>query len=123
MKKEVIRTANAPMPGGPYSQGIISGKRIYVSGQRPVDTRSGEIPSDFEAQARLCLGNIRSVLEAGNAGMNDVVMVTVYLSDIANFAAFNEIYKQYFAEPFPARTTVSCTLRGIMVEISAIAEI
>lgn len=123
MKKEEIRTANAPLPAGPYSQGVKTGGRIYVSGQRPEDAASGNIPQDFAAQAALCLENIRSILEAGGAGMNNVVMVTVYLADLANFAAFNEIYLRYFDRPYPARTTVGCALRGMMVEVTAIAEI
>lgn len=123
MKKQEIRTEKAPLPGGPYSQGLKTGSRVYVAGQRPVDAATGKIPATFAEQARLCLDNVRHVLEAGGAATDDVVKVTVYLSDIGNFAAFNEIYKTYFAPPYPARTTVSCALRGILVEVDAIAEI
>lgn len=122
MKKE-IRTPKAPLPGGPYSQGIRSGSRVYVSGQRPADAATGAVPEDFHAQARLCLDNVRHVLEAAGAGMDNVTSVNVYLSDIGHFAAFNEIYTTYFQPPYPTRTTISCSLRGIMVEISAIAEL
>ena len=123
MKKKEIRTPKAPLPGGPYSQGLNVGGRIYVAGQRPQDAETGAIPEDFAGQARLCLDNIRSILEEAGASMNDVVMVTVYLADIADFAEFNEIYRQYFDAPYPTRTTVCCTLRGILVEINAIAEV
>lgn len=123
MKKQEIRTEKAPLPGGPYSQGLKAGSRVYVAGQRPVDAATGNIPETFEEQARQCLDNVRYVLEAGGATTDDVVRVTVYLSDIGNFAAFNEIYKTYFSAPFPTRTTVSCALRGILVEVDAIAEI
>lgn len=121
--KEEIRTPKAPLPGGPYSQGIKSGSRIYVAGQRPVDAATGAVPEDFSAQARLCLENVRHVLEAGGASMADVANVNVYLSDIKYFAEFNEIYSTFFTAPYPARTTISCALRGILVEISAMAEL
>ena len=121
--KQEIRTEKAPLPGGPYSQGLKVGSRIYVAGQRPADAATGKIPEDFAAQAKQVLENVRHVLEAGGGSMDDVVKVTVYLTDIANFAAFNEIYTTYFSPPFPTRTTVSCSLRGILVEVDAIAEI
>ena len=123
MKKEEIRTPKAPLPGGPYSQGLKAGGRVYVAGQRPVNAATNSIPENFADQAKQCLDNVRHVLEAAGAGMDDVVSVTVYLADIASFAEFNEIYKQYFTAPFPTRTTVACTLRGILVEVNAVAEI
>lgn len=123
MTKQEIRTPKAPLPGGPYSQGLKTGGRIYVSGQRPQDASTGTIPEGFADQARQCLNNVRNVLEEAGASLNDVVMVTVYLADIGYFAEFNEIYKQYFAAPNPTRTTVSCSLRGIFVEVNAIAEV
>ncbi|SBW03231.1 conserved hypothetical protein [uncultured delta proteobacterium] len=121
--KQEIRTEKAPLPGGPYSQGLKVGSRIYVAGQRPADAATGKIPEDFASQAKQVLENVRHVLEAGGGTMDDVVKVTVYLTDIANFAAFNAIYTTYFSPPFPTRTTVSCSLRGILVEVDAIAEI
>ncbi len=120
--KQEIRTTKAPLPGGPYSQGIKTGSRVYVAGQRPVDPETNAIPEDFASQARLCLSNVRAVLEAAGASMSDVAAVTVYLADIGHFAEFNEIYKQCFDAPYPVRTTVSCELRGILVEVNAIAE-
>lgn len=121
--KEIIRTDNAPLPGGPYSQGVKINSRVYVAGQRPVDAKTGVIPETFAEQAELTLTNVRQVLEAGGAAMDDVVKVTVYLADIAHFAEFNEVYKTFFRDPYPARTTISCALRGILVEVDAIAEI
>jgi 2-iminobutanoate/2-iminopropanoate deaminase len=121
--KQEIYTAKAPTPGGPYSQGIKSGSRIYVAGQRPAEAATNAVPESFAEQARLCLRNVRHVLEAGGASLDDVVAVNVFLADINYFAELNEIYKSYFKKPYPARTTISCALRGILVEISAIAEI
>jgi 2-iminobutanoate/2-iminopropanoate deaminase len=123
MKKKEIRTAKSPLPGGPYSQGLRVGERIYVAGQRPQAPVTGDIPADFAGQARQCLENIRNILEADGSSMNDVVMVNVYLADIGYFAEFNAIYEQYFDAPYPTRTTICCVLRGILVEISAIAEL
>lgn len=121
--KEVILTDKAPLPGGPYSQGLKVGARVYVAGQRPVDAKTGLIPESFADQTRLVLANVRHVLEAGGASMNDVVKVSVYLADISLFAEFNEIYKTVFQEPYPVRTTISCSLRDILVEVDAIAEL
>lgn len=120
--KQEIRTDKAPLPGGPYSQGLKIGSRVYVAGQRPVAAATGEIPASFKEQARLALENVRHVVEAGGACMDDVVKVTVYLADISHFAEFNEIYTTFFSAPYPVRTTVSCSLRGIFVEVDAIAE-
>ncbi|MDR3176641.1 MAG: Rid family detoxifying hydrolase [Desulfovibrio sp.] len=122
MKKE-IRAENAPRPGGPYAQGIKAGGRIYVSGQRPARPSDNSIPPDFPSQVRQCLDNVRAVLEAGGASLEDVVQVGVFLTDLDNFSAFNDIYSSYFKPPHPARTTVGCALRGIMVEINAVAEL
>jgi 2-iminobutanoate/2-iminopropanoate deaminase len=121
--KEELFTPRAPAPGGPYSQGIKAGSRVYVAGQRPVDAATNTVPQSFAAQAELCLGNVRHVLEAGGATLDDVVAVNVFLADISHFAEFNEIYKKFFKKPYPTRTTISCALRGILVEINAIAEI
>ena len=120
--KEEIRTDKAPLPAGPYSQGLKAGNRVYVAGQRPVDAKTGKIPETFAAQAKLVLENVRHILEAGGATTDDVVKVTVYLTDLAHFAEFNEIYKTFFSAPYPTRTTVGCSLRGILVEVDAIAE-
>jgi len=122
MKQEIF-TSKVPAPGGPYSQGIRSASRIYVAGQRPVDAATDAIPASFAEQAELCLRNVRHVLEAGGATLDDVVTVNVFLADLGHFAEFNEIYTRFFKKPYPARTTISCALRGILVEINAIAEI
>ncbi len=121
--KQEIRTDQAPTPAGPYSQGLKAGNRVYVAGQRPVIPETGELAQGLEAQSRQCLENVRNVLRAAGAEMDHVVKVTVYLADLQNFAAFNAIYKEYFKPPYPVRTTVSCTLRGVQVEVDAIAEL
>lgn len=122
MKKE-IRTDKAPVPGGPYSQGLIAGGRIYVAGQTPVNPATGKIPEGVAAQTRQVLENIRAILEAGGGSMDAVVKTTAHLSDMKHFQEFNEVYKQFFKPPYPVRTTVASGLVGIYVEIDVIAEL
>lgn len=116
-----ISTDNAPQPAGPYSQGIAAGNLVFVAGQGPKDPASGQTPDGIQAQTHQVLKNIRSILEASGASLRDVVKVTAHLSDLANFQAFNEVYRQYFQEPLPVRTTVGSRLNNILVEIDVIA--
>ena len=120
MKKQ-ISTTGAPPPGATYSQGLIVGDTVYVSGTRPVDPKTGAIPESVGEQTRLVMENIKTILEAGGAGMNDVVKATVHLADVDHFKEFNEVYSRYFEPPYPVRTTVGSVLRGILVEIDVIA--
>ncbi|SFU44366.1 2-iminobutanoate/2-iminopropanoate deaminase [Alicyclobacillus macrosporangiidus] len=121
--KESIRTTQAPQPFGPYSQAVKAGNRIYVSGQRPVDVNTGEMPADIVGQARQVLKNVQAILQAAGATLDDVVKVNVYLADLKDFAAFNSVYAEFFREPYPARTTIGAALRGILVEVDVIAEL
>lgn len=121
MKKE-IRTEKAPAPIGPYSQAIVAGNRVYVAGQGPLNVETGKMPEDVGEQTRQVLTNIRTILEAAGATMDDVVKTSVHLADMKDFEAFNEVYKQFFKPPYPARITVSSNLLDILVEIDAIAE-
>lgn len=123
MPKQVIRTPNAPNPVGPYNQAIIAGNTIYVAGQGPIDPKTGKIViGTIEEQATLTLENIKAILEAGGFSLSDVVKVTAYLTDLADFAKYNEIYKKYFSEPYPARATVGCQLlMHTFIEIDCIA--
>lgn len=122
IKKE-IRTEFAPLPAGPYSQGLQIGKRIYVSGQVGINAKTGETPASSEDQTRQTLKNVRYILEAAGASMNDVVKVTAHLSDMSYFDSFNKAYKEFFTEPYPVRTTVGSNLGGFKVEIDVIAEV
>ena len=123
MKKEEIRTPKAPMPAGPYSQGLKTNTHIYVAGQRPQNAADNSVPEGVQAQARQVFENIRHILEAGGASMDNVVRSTLYLADLQDFAAVNEVYKEFFNAPYPVRTTIGCALRGILVEADVIAEI
>lgn len=119
--KEIVRTDGAPAPVGPYSQGVVGGRMLFVAGQTPKDPRTGQIPGDFKAQVEQCLRNIQAIVEAAGATLADVVKVNAYLKDLSTFKAFNEVYERVFQAPYPARTTVGADLPGIAVEIDAIA--
>src|SRR5688500_12780671 len=113
---------DAPTPVGAYSPGTRAGQLLFVSGQVPKDPRTGKIEGDTIAtQARRTLENVRAVLKARGATMSDVVSVTVYLADEKDWEEFNAVYKTVFEPPYPARAVVGAGLRGILVEISAVA--
>ncbi|HEX3159905.1 MAG TPA: Rid family hydrolase [Gemmatimonadaceae bacterium] len=111
-----------PPPAGAYSPAVRAGGLIFVSGQVPRDPRTGEIVgSDVTTQARQVLANLRRVLEAAGASLADVVSVTVYLARTDDWGTFNEEYKRTFTAPYPTRAVVGAELRGILVEVSAVA--
>ena len=120
-----IQTGMAPAAIGPYSQAIDSGAGIvFVSGQLPIDPATGAFPEGgIEEQTRQSLANAKAILEAAGLGLGNVVKTTVFLADMGDFAAMNEVYSQFFTAPFPARSAVAVkTLpKGAMVEIECIA--
>ncbi|MHB8687307.1 MAG: Rid family detoxifying hydrolase [Candidatus Dormibacteria bacterium] len=116
-----IRTDRAPAPGGPYSQAVVAGDFVFVSGQRPVDPVSGSIPGGVEAQSAQVLKNLAAVLDAAGSSLAEAVKVTAHLADLGDFATFNKVYMRFFNPPYPARTTVGSELRGILVEVDVIA--
>ena len=120
-----IETNKAPGAIGPYSQGMVSGKLVFTSGQIPLDPKTGAIVGNtIEEQSEQALKNLQAVLEAGGAALSAVVKTTCFLSDMGNFAAFNAVYAKYFTGDCPARSCVAVkTLpKGVMVEVEAIAE-
>lgn len=116
-----VRTEHAPAPAGPYSQAVCAGDLVYISGQRPSDPATGVIPETFAEQANMVLGNLMRLLSAAGSSPAFTVKVNVYLSDLSYFDEFNTIYQRYFAPPYPARTTVGVMLRGILIELDALA--
>ncbi|KIL38527.1 endoribonuclease L-PSP [Gordoniibacillus kamchatkensis] len=118
-----IRTSKAPAPVGPYSQGLKVGNRVYVAGQGPLDPETGTIPDTIAGQTRQVLKNIENILKEAGATMNDVVKVTAHLRDLKLFDEYNEVYREFFSEPYPVRTTVGSELDDILVEIDVIAEL
>lgn len=120
---EIISTSKAPGAIGPYSQGYIAGGFVYTSGQIPVDPATGNIPEGITAQAAQSCANVGAILEAAGIGFESVFKTTCFLADMADFAAFNEVYAKYFISK-PARSCVAVkTLpKGVLCEIEAIAE-
>ena len=119
-----IYTPNAPAAIGPYSQAVQAGNMLFVSGQIPIDPATGEFAgSDITTQTHQSLTNVKNILEAAGYTLNDVVKTTVLLADIADFAAMNAVYAEYFNENKPARAcfAVRDLPRGALVEIEAIA--
>src|SRR5438477_12140915 len=118
-----ITTADAPAAIGTYSQAVRAGDTVYLSGQIPLDPKSMKlVEGDFEAQARRVFDNLRAVCREAGGDFDRVVRVTVYLTDLANFAKVNEVMASYFNEPYPARAAVGVASlpRGCQVEIDAI---
>ena len=123
-EKEVVISDQLPAPKGPYSPAIRAGGFVFVSGQGPIDPATGEvIKCDVQQQTRLVLENVRAILGAAGSSLDKVVKTNVYLSDIRNFAAMNEVYATSFAAEPPARTTIQAAALplGIDVEIDVIA--
>ena len=124
--KQKIHSDHAPQAIGPYSQAIRAGNTVYLSGQIPLDPATMTIVSDdFAAQAEQVLKNLQQVCKAAGAGMDAIVKLTIYLTDLADFPVVNEVMKRYFNEPYPARVTiqVSALPKAAKVEIDAILEL
>lgn len=121
--KTQIATEKAPGAIGPYSQAIDCGPFVYASGQIPLNPETGEMAEGITAQTRQSLANVKAILEAAGLTMANVVKTTVFLADMADFAAMNEVYAQAFEAPFPARSAVAVrTLpKNALVEIEVIA--
>lgn len=124
MSVETIRTEKAPAAIGPYSQAIRANGFVFVSGQIPIDPLSGEIVGGgFAAQARRSLENVKQVLVASGAGLEKVVAVDVFVTDINEFATFNNVYEEFFSTHKPARAVVEVKglPRGALVEVKCVA--
>ena len=124
--KQVIHTDSAPAAIGPYSQAIQIGDLLFVSGQVPIDPDTGAVvEGDIQAQARQSLNNVKAILNAAGTNMGAVVKTTVFLADMNDFAAMNEVYAQFFQAPYPARSAVQVARlpKDVKVEIEAIAQL
>jgi 2-iminobutanoate/2-iminopropanoate deaminase len=122
--RKVIRTANAPRPRGPYSQAIVAGDLVFVAGQVAVNPATNELElGDIKSETRRTLENVRAVLEAAGSSMRDVVRVGVFLADLDDFEAMNEVYTKFFPVDPPARSTVGVQLPKIKIEIDCVARL
>ena len=126
MTKQIVHTNNAPQPVGTYSQAVISGNILFVSGQLPIDPDSGElVEGSFKERARQVLNNLKNIVEAAGASMNEVVKTNVFLTDLSNFTELNEVYSEFFTSEPPARAAVQVSKLplGTDIEIECIAEL
>ncbi len=122
--KQIVETGEAPRAIGPYSQAVVAGGLVFSSGQIPIDPATGEfVPGGIREQTEQVLRNLSKVLEAAGSGLDRVLKTTVYLADMDDFAAMNEVYGRFFTESQPARSTVQAARlpRGARVEIDVIA--
>ena len=123
MPRQPIHSDHAPAAIGPYSQAVRAGDTVYLSGQIPLDPASGQlVEGGIAAQARRAFDNLKAVCEAAGGTMDDIVRVGLYLTDLSQFGAVNAVMGEYFAQPYPARSTieVSALPKGVMFEVDAI---
>lgn len=120
MPRQEISTAAAPAPSGPYSQAITAGSFSFLAGQGPFLPNGERVDGSFEDQARQAFANLETVAQAAGGSLRDAVRVGVYLRDMANFTALNELYEERFSAPLPARTTIQTDLPGFEIEIDAV---
>ena len=123
MRKNPIITSKAPQAIGPYSQAVAVGEFLYASGQIPLSAEGAMVPGGVPEQTEQCLRNVREILSASGLTMKDVVKTTVFMTDLGQFAAMNEVYGKHFANPYPARSTVQVAAlpKGAAVEIEVVA--
>ncbi len=124
MSKTIIHSDQAPSAIGAYSQAVRAGDTVYLSGQIPLDPATMEVvgSGDFRAEAHQVFKNLRAVTEAAGGSLDDVVKLNAYLTDLGNFAVFNEVMAEYFSQPFPARAAVGVAAlpKGVQVEAEAV---
>jgi 2-iminobutanoate/2-iminopropanoate deaminase len=122
--RKVIRTSEGPRPQGIYSQAIVADGFVFVAGQAAINPKTNQLElGDIRSETRRTLENIRAILEAAGSSLKEVVRVGVFLSDIKDFDAMNSVYKEFFSEDPPARTTVGVQLPKIKIEIDCIARL
>jgi 2-iminobutanoate/2-iminopropanoate deaminase len=123
--RKAIVTDKGPKPVGPYSQAIVEGDFVFVAGQGPINPGTGQLElGDARSETKRVFENMRAILEAAGSSLDHVVKCNVYLREIKDFAAMNEVYQTYFTAPFPARTTIQAGALpgGIAVEIECVAK-
>ena len=123
MTKQIIHTDHAPAAIGPYSQAVRAGNTVYFSGQIPLDPATGDlVEGDIAAQARRAFDNLKAVCETAGGSMDDIVRVGLYLTDLSQFAQVNAVMGEYFAQPYPARSTieVSALPKGAAFEVDGV---
>lgn len=125
MNKKIVSTNNAPGAIGPYSQGVIVGNLVYTSGQIPINPKTGELETDIRLATKQSMENVKAILEEAGTSINNVIKTTIFLKDLNDFTAVNEVYGSYFVENKPARSCVEVAKlpKDAVIEIEAIATI
>jgi 2-iminobutanoate/2-iminopropanoate deaminase len=121
--RKTVTADRGPAPAGPYSHAVVANGFVFISGQGPVNPETGTMPDAFTDQVRQTFKNVQTILEAAGSSLDDVVKVNAYVTDLTRFAEFNDVYKEFFRDNPPARTTVATALLGILVEVDCIAAI
>ncbi|HSK99183.1 MAG TPA: RidA family protein [Rubrobacteraceae bacterium] len=121
--RKTVMAEKGPQPAGPYSHAVVANGFVFVSGQGPADPATGTMPDAFADQVRQTLTNLQTILEAAGSSLDDVVKVNAYVTDLTRFAEFNEVYKEFFSNDPPARTTVAAALLGMLVEVDCVAQL
>jgi 2-iminobutanoate/2-iminopropanoate deaminase len=123
MLKQIVRSSAAPEAIGPYSQAVRSGDIVFCSGQLPVDMTNGQIPDGISSQTRMVLQNLSEVLKSSGSNLSAVLKTTVFMIDLEQFEPMNQVYREFFREDAPARSTVQVTKlpKGALIEIEAVA--
>jgi 2-iminobutanoate/2-iminopropanoate deaminase len=121
--KRTVMAEKGPKPAGPYSHAVVANGFVFISGQGPVDPETGNMPDAFTDQVRQTLRNVQTILEAAGTSLDNVVKVNAYVTDLTRFGEFNEVYGEFFQQDPPARTTVSASLLGFLVEVDCVASL
>jgi 2-iminobutanoate/2-iminopropanoate deaminase len=121
MGRTALQPDGIAVPKPPYSPVVVSGDLVYTAGQVPFDENGNLVSEDFAEQAHQTFRNLGRCLEAAGCSLADVIKVNAYVTDFANFPTFNEVYREYLGEPYPARTTIGVQLVGFKLEVEAIA--
>lgn len=119
--RKAVMVKEAAKPGGHYSHAVIANGAVYVSGQVPRDPVTGTVPASFADQVRLAVRNLERILRGVGLELTDVVKINAYLTDVSRFKEYNDIYREFFPNDPPARTTIGCQLVGVEVEVDCIA--
>ena len=119
--RKTVMADKGPAPAGPYSHAVVANGFVFISGQGPVNPETGTMPDAFADQVRQTFKNVQTILEAAGSSLDDVVKVNAYVTDLTRFAEFNDVYKEFFQDDPPTRTTVATALLGILVEVDCIA--
>ena len=121
--RKTVTADRGPAPAGPYFHAVVADGFVFISGQGPVNPETGTMPEAFADQVRQTFKNVQTILKAAGSSLADVVKANAYVTDLTRFAEFNDVYKEFFRDTPPARTTVATALLGILVEADCIAAI